>query len=52
MDKGKRNRRREDTTEFGEFVCSNYHWLPLRKQKEQARRLENITRGDKTNEKK
>ncbi len=34
----------EDTTKYGEFVCSNYHWLPVEKQKEQAERLENITK--------
>lgn len=28
---------------YGEFVCSYYSWLPLEKQKEQAKRLENIT---------
>lgn len=37
----------EDTTKYGEFVCSNYHWLPLEKQKEQARRLEDITKKEK-----
>lgn len=33
----------EDTTKYGEYVCSAYHWLPLEKQKEQAKRLESIT---------
>lgn len=37
----------EDTTKYGEFVCSNYHWLPPEKQKEQADRLENITKDKK-----
>ncbi len=38
---------KEDTTKYGEFVCSNYHWLPPEKQKEQADRLENITKDKK-----
>lgn len=33
----------EDTTKYGEFVCSTFHWLPIEKQKEQAKRFENIT---------
>lgn len=34
----------EDATKYGEFVCSNYHWLPIEKQKEQAKRLGNMTK--------
>ena len=39
--------RKEDTTKYGEFVCSTYHWLPLEKQKEQAERLNKITQKKK-----
>lgn len=35
---------------YGEFVCSYHEWLPLEKQKEEAYRLENITK--KKNKKK
>ena len=41
--------KKEDTTQYGEFVCSLDHWLPIEKQKEQAKRLNDIT---KNNEKK
>ncbi len=36
----------ENTTKYGEFVCSAFHWLPIEKQKEQAKRFENITKED------
>ena len=36
--------KKEDTTKYGEFVCSLDHWLPVEKQKEQAERLSNITK--------
>ena len=39
--------KKEDTTKYGEFVCSNYHWLPIEKQKEQAEKLANITKNKK-----
>ena len=42
----KSNHKKEDTTMYGEFVCSTYHWLPLEKQKEQAERLNNITKKE------
>ena len=28
--------KKKNTTKYGEFVCSAYHWLPIEKQKEQA----------------
>ena len=37
----------EDTTKYGEYVCSLDHWLPPEKQKEQAKRLEKITDKNK-----
>ena len=46
MQKDKKNSKKEDTTKYGEFVCSTYHWLPIEKQKEQAKEMENITKKD------
>lgn len=37
-----------NTTKYGEFVCSYYQWLPLEKQKEQAKKLCQITKKQKT----
>lgn len=39
-----KKRRKEDATKYGEFVCSTHHWLPIEKQKENAKRLSNITK--------
>lgn len=36
--------KKKNTTKYGEFVCSAYHWLPIEKQKEQAEKMENITK--------
>lgn len=36
----------EDTTKYGEFVSSYFAWISLPEQKENAERLQNITRGD------
>lgn len=47
MEKNKNVQKKEDTTKYGEFVCSAYHWLPIEKQKEQANRMENITKTNK-----
>ena len=47
MQKDKKVKKKEDTTKDGEFVCSTYHWLPVEKQKEQAEKLENITKEKK-----
>ena len=49
MKKEDKNKKREDTTKYGEFICSNYHWIPIEKQKEQAKRLANITKDKKNN---
>ena len=37
----------EDATQYGEFISSFFDWVSLDKQKEETRRLENITK-DKT----
>ncbi len=36
----------EDATLYGEFVCSYHHWLPIEKQKEQARKMQEVTKTD------
>ena len=37
--------KKDNTTMFGEEVCSEFAWLPLDKQKENAERLANITKN-------
>lgn len=37
--------KKDNTTMFGEEVCSEFAWLPLDKQKENAERLDNITKN-------
>ena len=34
----------EDTTKYGEFVTSYFAWVPMSKQKENVKKLENITK--------
>ena len=34
-------------TKYGEFVCSTFHWLPIEKQKEQAKNMANMTNKKK-----
>lgn len=36
----------ENTTKYGEFVCSEFQWLPIEKQKEQAKEFESITQNE------
>lgn len=36
--------KRENTTKYEEFVCEFDKWLPLDKQKEQAKKFEDITK--------
>ena len=49
-DKHKKVPKKEDTTKYGEFVCSTHHWLPIEKQKDRAEELANITEDDKKKE--
>lgn len=37
----------EDTTKYGEFVCSYFAWISLPEQKEKAEELQNITKKSK-----
>lgn len=39
--------KKKNTTKYGEFVCSNYQWLPLEVQKEQAKEMEEMTKDKK-----
>lgn len=38
-----------DLEKYGEFVCSYHAWLPIDKQKEQAKRMEKITNSKNSN---
>ncbi len=40
---------KSNTTMYGEQVCSEFAWLPLDKQKEKAKKLEEITKDKKQN---
>lgn len=39
--------KKDNTTKYGEFVCTEYHWLPIDKQKEQAEKMQTITKPNK-----
>lgn len=41
----------EDTTQYGEFISSYFAWISLPKQKENAERLQEITKKDKKDRK-
>ena len=41
----------EETTKYGEFISSYFAWVSLPKQKENAKRLENITKPRKEEKK-
>lgn len=41
----KEKRKKENTTKYGEQVCSEFVWLPLDKQKENAEKLSHITKS-------
>ena len=36
----------DNVTKYDEFVCTEFVWLPINKQKENAKRLEKITDED------
>lgn len=44
MKKSEDELKKENTTKYGEFVCTEYQWLPLEKQKEQADKMANMTK--------
>lgn len=37
----------EDSTKYGEFISSFHKWLPIEKQKEQAKEMEDLTEKKK-----
>lgn len=41
----------EDTTKYGEFISSYFAWVSLPEQKQKVKKLENITKPDKKEEK-
>ena len=47
LQKDKKVQKREDMTKYGEFVCSTFHWLPIEKQKKQAKNMINMTNKKK-----
>lgn len=47
--KKEKNIKKENTTMYGEQVCSEFAWLPLDKQKENAEKLSKITDTKKNN---
>lgn len=42
----------EDATKYGEFVCSNYHWISLDEQKRRTKKLDNMTKKENNEENK
>lgn len=38
----------EDNTKYGEFVSTYFAWIPLSKQKEKAKEMEEMTKKDKS----
>ena len=46
-DKEDRDMEIEDTTKYGEFVTSYFAWIPLEKQKQKAKELEETTKDNK-----
>ena len=47
MSKNKNIINKENITKHGEFVCSEYKWLPIDQQKQKAKKLANITKDKK-----
>lgn len=37
--------KKENTTKYGEQVCSEFAWLPLDKQKEKAEKMDKMTKN-------
>ena len=47
MEKNNKKENIEDATKYGEFICSEFGWSSLKKQKERAEELENNTKRKK-----
>lgn len=39
--------KKDNVTKYGENVCTQFNWLPLDKQKENAKKFEKITKSKK-----
>ncbi len=50
--KEKNKSKQENTTMYGEQVCSEFVWLPIDRQKENANKLNNITKKKENDSKK
>lgn len=37
---------KDNTTKYGEFVCSFHQWLPIDKQKEQTEKMSKMTKKE------
>ena len=46
-DNEKQTYKKENSTKYGEQVCSEVAWLPIDKQKEKAKKLAQITKKKK-----
>jgi len=44
MQEDKHFHKKEDTTKYGEFVCSLYRWLPIEQQKKKSKEMEGMTK--------
>ena len=40
-------KRKENSSKYGEFIPSSYHWLPIEEQKQKAKKLANVTKENK-----
>ena len=40
-----KEKKKKNQTKYGEFVSSEFHWIPREKQKERAKELEKITKN-------
>ena len=45
--KNKKRAKGEDATKYGEFISSFFSWIPLKKQKDRAEKLENLGKKEK-----
>lgn len=47
MDEEEKKELADDATLYGEFVCSAFHWITPKEQKQNAKHLENATENKK-----
>ena len=46
-DKSNYNFKQEDATKYGEFISSYFGWITMDKQRENSKKLEDISKSDK-----